>query len=168
MLTRKSDTLLQNELQMDPNQYKHLFLAMKKIENQSRNILVTNTIPLIETCLVFVFNWQPSYPLSLTNFTTRQLKGSIRIPENFPVVFLSKTLELKAYGTPWGKIRKPKAAALHMWNNFFQKIFLWFPQILSSSLLGGVWKSQLSGYFHYLLKSTVGSIVVLFIVLFGR
>lgn len=112
-------TLLQNEFQMDPNQYKHLFLAMNKIENQSRNILVTNTIPLIQTCLVFVFNWQPSYPFSLTNFTTRQLKGSVQIPENFPVVFLNKTLELKAYGTPWGKIRKPKAAALHIWKNFF-------------------------------------------------
>lgn len=60
MLTSKSDTHLQNELQMDLNQYKHLFLVMNKIENQSRNILVTNTIPLIQTCpLLFLTDSLP-------------------------------------------------------------------------------------------------------------
>lgn len=49
----------------------------------------------------------------------------------------------------------------------FQKIILWFPRILSSSLLWGVGEAQLSGYFHYLLKSTVGSNTLLPMVLFN-
>lgn len=72
----------------------------------------------------------PPSPIS----PARQLKRSVWIP-----AFLNETLELKADGTPWVEIRKLKAAALHRWKiKSFQKIILWLPWILSSSLLQGV------------------------------
>jgi hypothetical protein len=40
----------------------------------------------------------------------RRLTRSVWIPEKSPVVFLNKTLELKAYATLGGEIREPKAA----------------------------------------------------------
>lgn len=50
-----SVTLLPNELQMEPNQYKRQFLAMNKIENQSKVTLVTDMTPLIQNCLFSLF-----------------------------------------------------------------------------------------------------------------
>lgn len=75
------------------------------LENHSEVLLVTHMILLIQTCLLVLFSADtvasdsppviPPSPIS----QPMQLKRSLWIPEKSPVVFLNKTLELKAYGT---------------------------------------------------------------------
>lgn len=168
--------VLAKQLQTEPSQHKHLFLVVVLWINsvygyhQSKAWLLwfrqvcwlcfQLMLWLLKALLAFLphqFHKPRSWKDQCVSLRSLQLCSSIKLK--------SKSLWNPMMGNKGAQscstepIKKKKS---------FQKTVQWFPQILSSSLLWGISQPQLSGYFHYLLKSTMRSNTLLPPVLFSR
>lgn len=168
--------VLAKQLQTEPSQHKHLFLVVVLWINsvygyhQSKAWLLwfrqvcwlcfQLMLWLLKALLAFLphqFHKPCSWKDQCVSLRSLQLCSSIKLK--------SKSLWNPMMGNKGAQscstepIKKKK---------ILSKTVQWFPQILSSSLLWGISQPQLSGYFHYLLKSTMRSNTLLPPVLFSR
>lgn len=119
--------------------------------------------PLIHMCLFTLFSADTvaadnTPVISVSPISQpRQLTRSVWIPEKSPVVFLNKTSELKAYGTPWGEMGL-KASILYKWKKHFLSKNNPMP-FTNSQLLTPLpcWWDLVIWLFCYLLKAPWGA-----------